>query len=176
MSGLKSYLERKIEAVRTFRANAPQDPVERRQTLAASVIAEGESGVRRIRIRDYQILTDTGPALAGYDLGPRAPEVLLGALGSCISHTVLIQAALQGIAVDSLVVEALVDVDSLAGHADIINPVSGIMYTIRIESGTATPEQLQTLNQILPDICPVLNIVQFAQPVSSSIVLNGQTI
>ncbi len=176
MSGLKSYLERKIEAVRTFRANESSNPDERRQTLTASVIAEGESGIRRIRIRDYQILTDTGAALAGYDLGPRAPEVLLGALGSCISHTVLIQAALQGIAVDTLVIDASVDVDSLAGHADIINPVSGITYTIRIDSPSATPEQMRALNQVLPDICPVLNIVQFAQPVSSSIVLNGESI
>lgn len=175
MSGMRDYLERKREAVKSFRAAQPADPSERKQTLTATVTAEGLTGVRRIRARDFQVITDTGPALAGHDLGARAPEILLGALGSCISHTVLIQAALQGINVQELVIESTLEVDSLAGHADIVNPVSGISYSIQIESD-ATPEQLQELNRILPDICPVLNIVQFAQPVTSVIVSNGLSV
>jgi uncharacterized OsmC-like protein len=169
---LHNYLERKLEAVKTFRAAQPTDAAERKQTLTATVTAEGITGIRRIRARDYQVITDTGAALAGHDLGPRAPELLLGALGSCISHTVLIQAALEGINIEELVIESSLDVDSLAGHSDIKNPVSGISYTIRLESD-ATPEQLQKLNAALPEICPVLNIVAFAQPVSATIVLNG---
>jgi uncharacterized OsmC-like protein len=175
MSGLRDYLTRKLDAMKAFGAEQPTDAAERKQHLTATVTAEGLTGIRRIKARDFQIITDTGPALAGHDLGARAPEVLLGALGSCVSHTVLIQAALQGINIDELVVEASLDVDSLAGHTDIVNPVSGISYTIRIESD-ATPEQLRAMNEALPAICPVLNIVQFAQPVSTSIVLNGATL
>lgn len=175
MSGLRNYLERKLDAVKTFRDAASTNPEERKQTLTATVTAEGLTGIRRIHARDFQVITDTGPALAGHDLGARAPELLLGALGSCVSHTVLIQAALQGFNIDELIVEASLSVDSLAGHTDIINPVSGITYTIKLESD-ATPEQLKTLNDILPDICPVLNIVKFAQSVSSNIVLNGAEI
>ena len=52
------------------------------QHLTAQVTAEGGSGIRRVRIRDFQIITDAKTAMAGYDLGPRAPEVLLGALGT----------------------------------------------------------------------------------------------
>ena len=175
MSGLRNYLERKLNAVKTFRDAASTDPEERKQTLTATVTAEGLTGIRRIHAREFQVITDTGAALAGHDLGPRAPELLLGALGSCVSHTVLIQAALQGINVDDLVVEATLNVDSLAGHNDIINPVSGITYTIKLESD-ATTEQLKTLNEVLPDICPVLNIIQFAQSISSKVVLNGAEI
>jgi uncharacterized OsmC-like protein len=175
MSGLRDYLSRKLDAVKTFREAQPADATDRKQHLTATVTAEGLTGIRRVRARDYQIVTDTGAALAGHDLGPRAPELLLGALGSCISHTVLIQAALQGIAIDDIVVEASLDVDSLAGHTDIVNLVTGITYTISLTSD-ATPEQLKTLNEQLPDICPVLNIVQFAQSVSSQVVLNGAAI
>src|SRR5688500_1137428 len=113
---LKSYLERKLAALQATRATASPNQEERRQHLTASVIAEGGSGVRRVRIRDFQIITDAGPAMAGYDLGPRAPEVLLGALGSCVSHTILIQAALQGIPIDSLVVDVSADVDRSEEH------------------------------------------------------------
>lgn len=172
MGGLQNYLERKLAAMKSFRAAASTNPDERKQKLTATVTAEGLTGVRRIRTRDFQVITDTGPALAGHDLGARAPEILLGALGSCISHTILIQAALQGIEVEELEIETSLDVDSLAGHVDIVNPVSGISYTIRIKSN-ATADHLRSLNDLLPAICPVLNLVRFEQPVSTQIVLNG---
>ena len=175
MNTLKSYLERKLAALKATRASAPTDPVERRQHVTASVIAEGGSGVRRVRIRDFQIITDAGPAMAGYDLGPRAPEVLLGALGSCISHTILIQAALEGIPIDSLVVDASADVDSLAGHSDVLNPLTNISYEIRVDS-PAEPEVFEKINKLLPDICPVLNVVQFPQSITTTITHNGNSI
>jgi uncharacterized OsmC-like protein len=175
MSGLKSYLERKLEALKAARAGASSDPVERRQRLSAQVIAEGGSGVRRVRMRDFQLITDAGPAMAGYDLGPRAPEVLLGALGSCISHTILIQAALNGIPIESLVIDVAADVDSLAGHTDVKNPVSNIAYEIRVES-SASAEEFQRLNDLLPEICPVLNVVQFPQSITTTITHNGESV
>ena len=83
MSTLASYLERKTAALKAARASASPNQEERMQHLTAQCTAEGGSGIRRVRIRDFQIITDAGPAMAGYDLGPRSPEVLLGALGSC---------------------------------------------------------------------------------------------
>jgi hypothetical protein len=46
--------------------------------LAASVSAEGRSGVRRIRIRDFQVISDSPPDFAGYNLGASSPELQLG--------------------------------------------------------------------------------------------------
>ena len=175
MTGLKSYLERKVDALKTARANAPADPVERRQRLSAQVIAEGGSGVRRVRMRDFQIITDAGPAMAGYDLGPRAPEVLLGALGSCISHTILIQAALNDLPIESLVIDVSADVDSLAGHSDVKNPLTNIAYEIQVES-PAPAAEFRKINELLPEICPVLNVVQFPQSITTSIVHNGESV
>jgi uncharacterized OsmC-like protein len=172
---LKSYLERKLEALRAARATASTDPVERRQRLSAQVTAEGGSGVRRVRMRDFQIITDAGPAMAGYDLGPRAPEVLLGSLGSCISHTILIQAALNDLPIETLVIDVSADVDSLAGHSDVKNPLTNITYEIQIES-PAPADEFRKINELLPEICPVLNVIQFPQQVMTSIVHNGESV
>ena len=37
--------------------------------------AMGRSGIREIRIRDFQIISDSKPDLAGYDLGPGADDL-----------------------------------------------------------------------------------------------------
>ena len=44
---------------------------------------EGHSGVRRIRIRDFRVISDSPPDFAGYSLGPPSPELLLGAISGC---------------------------------------------------------------------------------------------
>ncbi|MGI9254417.1 MAG: OsmC family protein, partial [Thermomicrobiales bacterium] len=89
--GLREYLEQKravlLEKLETF--EAPQEPL----AISAQIEAVGRSGVRRIRIRGHEILNDTGPGFAGYDLGPTSPELQLGILGGCMVHIFLIQAA-----------------------------------------------------------------------------------
>jgi hypothetical protein len=39
------------------------------------------------------VISDSEADFAGYDLGPSSPELQLGVLGSCLTHTFLIQAA-----------------------------------------------------------------------------------
>ncbi|HQY30500.1 MAG TPA: OsmC family protein [Thermomicrobiales bacterium] len=175
MSDLDTYLARKRDLMTAVRAAAPTDPGARKQKLEAQVIAEGSSGIRRIKIRDFQIITDTGPAIGGFDLGPRAPEVLLGALGSCISHTILIQAALQQIPIDSLVIDLAGEIDSLAGHSDIPGAVSDLHYTVTVQSA-ASAEQITALTSLLGTVCPVLNVVEHPQNVRATVLLNGKPI
>jgi uncharacterized OsmC-like protein len=172
MNTLASYLERKTAALKAARASASPKQEERMQHLTAQVTAEGGSGIRRVRIRDFQIITDAGPAMAGYDLGPRSPEVLLGALGSCISHTVLIQAAVEGIPIDSLVIDVSADIDSLAGNSDVRTPLKNIAFEIQVES-SASPEVFTRINELLPEICPVLNVITCPQTVATAVVHNG---
>jgi uncharacterized OsmC-like protein len=172
MSTLASYLERKTAALKAARASASPNQDDRMQRLTAQVTAEGGSGIRRVRIRDFQIITDAGPAMAGYDLGPRSPEVLLGALGSCISHTVLIQAAVDGIPIDSLVIDVSADIDSLAGNTDVRTPLKNIAFEIQVES-SAGPEVFTRINELLPEICPVLNVIARPQTVTATVMHNG---
>ena len=110
--------------------------------------------------------------MAGYDLGPRSPEVLLGALGSCISHTVLIQAAVDGIPIESLVIDVSADIDSLAGNSDVRTPLKNLAFEVQVES-SAPPEAFTRINELLPEICPVLNVITCPQTVASTVVHNG---
>ena len=89
MSNLNEYLEEKRQAMRERHAQLEATGA-RPHMLKATVRAEGRSGIRRIRIRDFQIISDSGPDFAGYNLGPTSPELQLGVLGSCLTHIFLI--------------------------------------------------------------------------------------
>src|SRR5690242_3632369 len=106
MSTLRDYLVQKREAILTRRAKvAGGEALTAPSDLSATVTAEGRSGVRRLRIRDFQILTDSPPDFAGYNFGPSSPELQLGVLGTCITHIYLIHAADAEIPLDSLSVD-----------------------------------------------------------------------
>ena len=85
MSTLNDYLIEKRAAVLARDARIAAGTFEPVR-LAASVSAEGRSGVRRVRIREHQIISDSPPDFAGYNLGASSPEQQLGVLGSCVTH------------------------------------------------------------------------------------------
>ena len=138
MTTLAEYLTHKHDAFRALRSRA-LSPGYAPVALRAHVTAEGRSGVRRIRLRDHQVLADSPRDFVGYDLGPSSPELALGALGSCLTHSYLIQAAAQGVALDRLEVEVTGQIDQRAG-----------------EAGYEAVERL----------CPVLNLLRRPQAVS----------
>src|SRR5436189_4174421 len=73
-----------------------------RETVSAECSASDLTGVRRVRIRDFQLVSDSGPAFGGFGLGPSSPEMLLGVLASCLTHTYLIGAAQRGMSLDAV--------------------------------------------------------------------------
>ncbi|HMK82014.1 MAG TPA: OsmC family protein [Xanthobacteraceae bacterium] len=168
MSNLNEYLEQKRGALAERRKAASGDSA----IVARSVRvkAEGRSGVRRIRIRDFQIVSDSPPDFAGYDLGPGSPEILLGALGSCLTHTYLIQAADLGVPLDSLEVEVTAKLDpraGLIGKGHSIFP-DGISYTVQIDSPAST-EATARLREAVERACPVLNFLQAPRPIKGEL-------
>lgn len=168
MSSLNEYLDQKRGALGERRKDAKSDDA----VIARSVRvkAEGRSGVRRIRIRDFQIVSDSPPDFAGYDLGPSSPELLLGALGSCLTHSYLIQAADLGVPLDSLEVEVKASLDpraGLVGKAHSIFP-DGITYTVHIESPADTAET-ERLREAVERACPILNFLQSPRPIKGEL-------
>ncbi len=100
-SGLGEYISRKAAAMQaTARGLASGDAA--RETISAECTAADGTGVRRVRIREFQYLSDSGPGFGGFGLGPSSPEMLLGALASCLAHTYLIGAAQMGLALASV--------------------------------------------------------------------------
>ncbi|WP_225510610.1 OsmC family protein [Rhizobium leguminosarum] len=114
MTTLNEFLHQKREAVLNRRDRLKKGDLAA-VTLKASATAEGRSGVRRIRIRDFQVVSDSPPDFAGYNLGPSSPELLLGALSSCLTHTYLIHAADQDVPLEDLQAEVSATIDPRGG-------------------------------------------------------------
>lgn len=155
---LNEYLSEKREAIvrRAAAIDSAQPTV-----LRARVNAEGRSGVRRIRIRDHQILSDSPADFAGYDLGPSSPELQLGVLGSCVTHVFLIQAAKLGVPLDALSVEVQGQLDGRAGREgfeDVPIWPHNISYTVTIAS-PAPDAELDALHAAVERSCPILNLL-----------------
>ncbi len=175
MSSLNEYLRQKRDALVALRdrLKSPEaGPVQ----LAAQVTAEGRSGIRRIRIRDFQVVSDSPADFAGYDLGPGSPELQLGVLGSCLTHSWLIQAADQGVRLDDLQVEVTADIDprgSQLGREDIPVYPHNIAFTVHVTS-PASPEAIARVEAAVERYCPILNLLKHPQTVAGRVHhLNG---
>lgn len=161
MTTLNEYLRQKREAVQSRRDRLKRGellPV----TLRAGATAEGRSGVRRIRIRDFQVVSDSPADFAGYNLGPSSPELLLGALSSCLTHTYLIHAADQGVALDDLQAEVSGTIDPRGGsegHEAIPVYPHDITYTVTLVS-PAAPEDIARVTAAVEKFCPILNLLK----------------
>ncbi|MGO9418267.1 OsmC family protein [Roseiarcus sp.] len=167
MSTLIEYLAQKRQALLDRRrriADGSLGPV----PLKARATAEGRSGVRRIRIRDFQVVTDSPPDFAGYDLGPSSPELVLGALGSCLNHSYLIQAAALDVPIEVIEVEVEAFIDPRAGSSGYeATPVypQNISYVVKIES-PASAADIQRLRDNVETACPILNLLKNPQTIA----------
>jgi uncharacterized OsmC-like protein len=123
----------------------------------ATTTVEGRSGVRRISIRNHQILADSPPHWVGYNLGATAPEIALGSLGACLAHMYVATAGMKGITMDEMVIETSAELDLRKGQSGFENHAPGldsIECTVRIKSS----ESIDTLKQLHEDVektCPV---------------------
>ena len=140
--------------------------------LHAKVTAEGRTGLRRMRIRDHQIISDSANGFAGYDLGPSSPELQLGVLGTCVTHIFEIQAALLQVPLDSIEVDVRGTIDPRGGHpgheATPIWP-HNIQYEVQVAS-SASDAQLNELFAAVEKNCPILNLLRNPQQVSGTLV------
>lgn len=172
---LVDYLSHKRQAV-LARKQRIAEGREQATTLHAHVTAEGRSGVRRLRIREHQIISDSPPDFAGFNLGPSSPELQLGVLGSCVTHIFEIQAALLEVPLQRLEVDVHGRIDPRAGspghEATPIWP-HAIHYEVQITS-PASDEALDTLFEAVERNCPILNLLRHPQQVEGSWVRHTQ--
>lgn len=171
MATLNEYLAQKKIAAQQLHQQALANPQPR--NYAARVRAAGRSGVREIRIRDFQIISDSPENFAGYSLGPASPEIQLGVLGSCMTHITLIQAAKLGISLESLEIEVHGQEHPLAGqegYEDVPIYPHNIHYKIHITSDEE-PERIQELHETVERVCPIYNLLLNPQTITGEVVL-----
>ncbi|MBN8938622.1 MAG: OsmC family protein [Rhizobiales bacterium] len=170
MTHLNDYLIEKRAAVLARKARIEKGELGP-QPITAKVSAEGRSGIRRIRIRDFQVVTDSPPDFAGYNLGPSSPELQLGVLGSCLTHSYLIQAAIHKVPIEALEVEVTGTIDGRGSHPDFpqvpVHP-HDLSYTVRIVS-SASAKVIASLEEAVERFCPILNLLKKPQAISGSI-------
>ncbi|WP_027780017.1 OsmC family protein [Paraburkholderia caledonica] len=161
MTTLNEYLVQKRAAWLAKREAARNDPNLKSNRLKASVRALGRSGVREIRIRDFQVISDSPADFAGYNLGPASPELQLGVLGSCLTHITLIQAAERGLRIDSVDVEVTGEQHPLAqqpGFEHVPIFPHNIRYTLDIVSPEPA-DAIRALHEAVEAVCPIYNLL-----------------
>lgn len=128
--------------------------------LKANVTAESRTGVRRLRIRGFQLLSDGARATAEYDLGPGSWPTMVGVLGSAVAQEFLVQAALRGVPVDALDVEftSRPGAAPASRSATRVTYPRNLGYTAHIVS-PATDATLDELRQAVARHSPVLALV-----------------
>lgn len=172
MSTFREFLVQKRAALLERRAEAEANPAVQAFEIKANVEAAGRSGVRRINIRQFQILSDSGPELAGYSFGPGSPELQLGVLGSCLTHIFEIQAALNEIVLDSLSVEITGNIDRRSGQPGFENVPfwpHNIHYTVTLES-PESDERIAFLHAEVERTCPILNLLLNPQTIEGTVI------
>lgn len=172
MSHLNDYLAEKREAVLARNAAIEAGTAQPLQ-LKAHVRAEGRSGVRRLRIRDHQVISDSPPDFAGYNLGPSSPELQLGVLGTCVTHIFLIHAAERQVPLQSLEVEVTGIIDPRGGkpgHESTPIWPHEIGYTVHIDS-PASRADIDALFEAVERNCPILNLLRNPQTIRAEVKL-----
>jgi len=174
MGSLIEFLQQKRNALLTRRKLAEAQSDHAGTKLRAKVKALGRSGVREIRIRDFQVISDSPPDFAGYDLGPSSPELQLGVLGSCLTHIALIQAADLQVSLHALEVEVEGEMHPLAGRSgyeDVPVYPHNIQYKLLIESDEPE-ETLQALHESIEKVCPIFNLLREPQRIEGRLVIS----
>ena len=165
---LRDYLAQKRAAMLAA-AEAKPNAGDWSETVEARVVADDASGVRKLLIRDWRFIGDSGPAFGGWSLGASSPELLCGVIGTCLTHTYEIGAAWMEIPVDRIEVRVSArnnDAAFMEIPGDQPRLPWDITPSVFLEAEDATPEQVASLHAYARERCPLTQLVRTANPVS----------
>jgi uncharacterized OsmC-like protein len=168
MTELESYLERKRAAMAARQADWTANRAQSNVRISASSTLAGSTGVRATRMGDHFVASDSGPGLAGHGLGPTAPELLLGAMASCLVHTYVIHAILLEVKLEAVTVEVSGRLDFGAVVGLPFEPplhMTDLEYRPQVQA-SASADQIEALHLAVEDNCAVLNTVRLPSTVT----------
>jgi uncharacterized OsmC-like protein len=139
--------------------------------LHARVTAESRSGVRRLRIRDFQFISDSERSFAGYNLGAGSWDTEVGVLGSAVATEFLFQAATADIALDAIDVVFTSHQDEGSRPAGQVSYPRNLQYAAYILS-PASDAELEALRVKVEATSPVLNLVTGRQDIAHGTVVH----
>jgi uncharacterized OsmC-like protein len=171
MAKLQPYLDTKASVLAQRRADFDADPAAARVSIKATSYVAGNTGVRPVRMGEYTVISDSAPGLAGNSLGPSSPEMLLGALASCLVHTYLLQATLLNIPLDHVEIEVHGMLD-MTGVVGLPYPEPIQLQQLRFVPHITSPASvadIQRLHDGVERSCAVLNTLRAPVDVRSEL-------
>jgi uncharacterized OsmC-like protein len=139
------------------------------EVVSATCIADDETGLRKLHIRDWQFIGDSGPAFGGWSLGPSSPEFLCGVVSTCLTHTYLIGAAWLEIPVDRVEVNVSAQnndsrfLDIATNDPDL---PYGITAQVTLHAPDASAGQIAELHRYARERCPITRLIRQANEVT----------
>ncbi len=161
----------KAAAIRGL-AVAKPDAAAWRESVSATCVADDRTGVRKLRIRDWQFIGDSGPGFGGFSLGPSSPELLCGVISTCLTHTYEIGACLMGIALDRIEVRVTAENnDARFGGLETDDPATpfNLQARVTLEAPDVPAERLAELHRYASANCPLTNLIRSGAPVTVTV-------
>ena len=155
----RDFLKRRKNAVEQFRAipTSALQPV----TIKVFATAEQRAGTRHVIIREHEYFNDSGYNNGGFDFGIGTPDHVIAAIAGDLIDSYATQAALKGIAIDTLAINVKQTGHSLQDW--------GIDYTIYIDS-PASDSQLEELRQLAEQNSPLYQFSIRANNVNTEVI------
>jgi len=161
--GLKQILERR-------RALFEKKPEAARYNPTA--VTEWKGGLlNENRIRTHILMSDYPVPSGGADTAANPMELVLAALGSCVSAVFVEYAALMEIALESVKVElsGQIDLRGLFNVADVNSGFNEISYTVTIKAPDVDEARMAELIRLAGEHCPVSSTLKLNTPVASRV-------
>lgn len=171
--GLREHLQYKREAMLASARNRPRAQ-DWEEEISAQCVADDITGVRKLSVRDWKYIGDGGPGIGGNDLGPTSPELLLGVISTCFTHTILCLAAMRGIPLDRVRVDVTA-INNDANFFGVPSEMGWVPRDITIRADVAAQEldsgTIAGLVRDAEETCPVMQLLRTVQ--STQLVING---
>lgn len=144
--------------------------------VAATVTAISRTGIRRLRIRDFQLLSDGGRETGEFNLGAGSWPSVVGALGSALAGDYLLQASAKGIPIDGLelIFTSKPGTATSQGTGAQVTYPRNLSYIVFIDS-PATDAQLEDLKKIVERVSPAYHLVADSQTIDHGKLFYTQT-
>jgi uncharacterized OsmC-like protein len=156
-----------------FRFHAETEWTEALRSVTS--IAEFDRAGERIRTREFHVEGDEPEQILGDRTAPNAVELLLAALGSCLSVGYAANAAAMGIELDDLRFELSGEVD-LRGFLGISEDVRAGYEEVTVTTyvdADAPAEELETLRERVEATSPLVDSVANEVPLETDLVVEG---